>query len=243
MKKIKNKKYLLLLPVVLLAAVLAGILLLGQSAGTSIAESPIKETGEKYAGYTVLEYNGRLYRYFDEAKFYDFITDEKIFEKKDDMFPESYYTLKKDDNGDFLYVGVFRDSRLYTALEMQNSKDVTKGEPTSIILCRTGHKSETAQISNDPSAVREAAELKSLEKSTENLQTFKSADHSGWYEICVCYNNLPVASHSTRITVVERSGEYILLCSTTDTSYSGIVIGDGVIKDLIEGISGKQNQG
>lgn len=208
-----------------------------------------------------LEYDGKTYYYLNESKYYEFITDEIICEKKEPLFPVTYYTLQNDANHDFIYSSRFRDHRLYTSLPISGYEDVIKGEPTSVILYKSGYKSETSFVSDNMLAVEEAVNLKSLEDAFENnertyydnygytyqndnqfyiddysLETYGKQEHDGWYYIHVFYDNLPIASNITGITIVDHFGEYMLLCSTTDYTYSGVVIENGAITDLIESI-------
>lgn len=234
----KSKKLLILASVFVLTVIAVCAIVFCQNAA-----SPIKNKYESVISiddYSI-EYNGKIYRYFDESKYYEFIKDEKIFEKKDIMFPETYYTLKNDDNHDFIYVGIFRDSELYTALPISDYKDVLKGEPTSIIISKLGYEIETEQIIDDPAAIEEAVAYKNFEYSAENLKTYNKRDHDGWYYIYVFYDNLPIASNVTGITIVDHHGEYMLLCSTTDNTYSGIVIEKGALTDLIENMKAQKN--
>ncbi|MDE6470269.1 MAG: hypothetical protein K2L19_04540 [Eubacterium sp.] len=236
----KSKKLLILASAFVLTVLAVCAIVFCQKAA-----SPIKENKNKYDNvisiddYSI-EYNGKVYRYFDESKYYELIKDEKIYEKKDSMFPETYYTLKNDDNHDFIYVGVFRDSELYTALPISDYNDVIKGEPTSIIISKLGYEIETEQISDNPAAIEEAVAYKTFEYSAENLKTYNKRDHDGWYYIYVFYDNLPIASNVTGITIVDYHGEYMLLCSTTDNTYSGIIMEKGALTDLIENMKMQQ---
>lgn len=236
----KHKKLLILTSVIII------VIAIGAAGFCLKSASPTQDIQNKNNSVIIIdnyniEYNGKRYRYFDEAKYYEFIKDEKIFEKKDSMSPETYYTLKNDYNNDFIYVGIFRDSELYTTLPISDYKDIIKGEPTSIIISKLGYKTETEQISTNAAAIKEAVVYKTFEDSTENLKTYNKGDHDDWYYIYVFYENFPIASNVTHITVVDHHGEYLLLCSTTDNTYSGIVIENGALTDLIENMKVQQN--
>ncbi|MCM1115817.1 MAG: hypothetical protein NC397_10010 [Clostridium sp.] len=229
----KSKKIFILISIVVLMIFAVCIIVFWKDAAEQVENQ--YETINIINDYTI-EYNGREYKYFDESKYYEFIKDKKIFEKKDSMFPETYYTLKNDDNNDFIYVGVFRDSELYTALPINDYNDVIKGEPSSIIISRLGHEAETERISHNPLAIEETVALREQKNSTENLQTYGKGNHDGWYYIYVFYENLPIASNITGVTIVDHFGEYLLLCSTTEDTYSGIKMDNGAVTALIEEI-------
>lgn len=138
----KHKKPVIWASVIIFAAIAVSIAVLFFS-------DPIKKIESDYDGRDLIEYNGKVYKCLGESKYYEYIKDEKICEKNYPMFPETYYTLKNDKNNDFIYVGQFRDSRIYTSLPINGCRDVIKGNPTSIIIYKSGYKEETAKISDN----------------------------------------------------------------------------------------------
>lgn len=169
---------------------------------------------------TSIEYDGKQYhRMKGEAKYYEFIIDEKISYKYNPILPRTYYTIKNDENNDFIYQSVFGGSELYTCLPISKSDDLKQGEITAVLIEKLGYETKK-QFVYDKEVIDFAKYLSELDTSWYETEAFKKNTGS-WFYIYFSYDNLPVCSNNS-VLIGYYDGKYYLKTDVTDYTFTGV---------------------
>lgn len=222
----KKKKVLITAAVIAVAVIIIAVLV-------CVLNRPIKWVDD-----THFEYNGIEYHKMDgEAKYYSFITDEKLYTDKNLLFPHTYYTLKNDDKNQFIYVTAFRDHILYTSLPISKLEAPLQKDVTGLIIERSA--SETKKVYYDNADVINAfVNLNVINDISDNFtETFTKNTHNGWYYIYYANDNLPICSIVDYLTIGCYDNRYFLSTEITDNTFTGWEITDKVIIETLNSMN------
>ena len=186
---------------------------------------------------TSIEYDGKKYhRMNGEAKYYEFIVDEKISYKYNPILPRTYYTIENDENNDFIYQSVFGGSELYTCLPISKSDDLKQGEITAVLIEKLGYETKK-QFENDKEVIDFAKYLSELDTSWYETETFKK-NTGKWFYIYFSYDNLPVCSNQS-VLIGCYNGKYYLKTEVTDYTFTGAYIENEALERVLGSLMGE----
>ena len=222
----KKKKVLITAAVIAVAVIIIAVLV-------CVLNRPIKWVND-----TNFEYNGIEYHKMKgEAKYYSFITDEKVYTDKNLLLPHSYYTLKNDDKNQFIYVTAFNDHTLYTSLPVSELEAPLQKEVTGVIMEKSAAETKKVYCDN-VEAINAFVNLNVINSISNNMtETFTKNTHNGWYYIYFANDDLPVCSIIDYLTIGCYDNRYFLSTEITDNTFTGWEITDKVIIDTLNSMN------
>lgn len=183
---------------------------------------------------TSIEYAGKQYhRMNGEAKYYEFIIDEKISYKYNPILPRAYYTIKNDENNNFIYQSVFGGSELYTCLPISKSDDLKQGEITAVLIEQLGYETKK-QFVYDKEVIDFAKYLSELDTSWYETDSFKK-NTGKWFYIYFSYDNLHVCSNNN-VLIGYYDGKYYLKTDVTDYTFTGVYIENEAMERMLDSL-------
>lgn len=216
--------------IVISLLLVVAIIIASFSAYNYVRDYKVKENNDNGI-ITSIEYDGKKYhRMNGEAKYYEFIVDEKISYKYNPILPRVYYTIKNDENNDFIYQSVFGGSELYTCLPISKSDDLKQGEITAVLIEKLGYETKK-QFENDKEVIDFAKYLSELDTSRYETESFKK-NTGEWFYIYFSYDNLPACSIDN-ILIGYYDGKCYLKTDVTDYTFTGVPIKNDAMESIL----------
>lgn len=151
------------------------------------------------------EYNGRKYKNLVTTKLISYTKDELIAKSDDGS---KIYTIKYDDNCDFLYYSgsPFGESYIFTALNYDYDDIERVAENGEITMYKLDKYSESYSYGNSAEFINAIQTLDNHPELLEPAGDYRYEDFGTFYNIYPFYDNLPVASSFQNVKCVSIKG-------------------------------------